>query len=49
MQVPMRYRTFVARVEGRLWESLIAAASEDWERVLAVSILDVPSNNETIK
>jgi hypothetical protein len=48
-QVPMCYRTVLARIEGTLWETLIACVPAELSRHLLVSVQDAPPNNEAIK
>ncbi|MGH6682139.1 MAG: siphovirus Gp157 family protein, partial [Bradyrhizobium sp.] len=48
-QVPMRYRTVAARIEGPLWERLIESVPEEVGRLLVASIQDASSSNEAIK
>ena len=48
-QVPMRYRTVAARIDGPLWERVIENVPEDMGRLLAESIQDAPPSNEAIK
>ena len=48
-QVPMRYRTVAARIEGALWETLIESLPEDVSRLLMASIQDASPSNEAIK
>jgi hypothetical protein len=48
-QVPMCYRSVVARIEGTLWEALIACVPAELARHLLVSVQDAPPNNEAIK
>jgi Siphovirus Gp157 len=48
-QIPMRYRTVAARIDGPLWESLIQSLPEDLSRPLAASIHDALPSNEAIK
>jgi hypothetical protein len=48
-QVPMRYRTIAARIDGRLWERLIESVSEEMGRSLIASIQDASPSNEAIK
>ena len=48
-QVPMRYRSVAARVEGSLWERVIESVPEDMGRLLVASIQDASPSNETIK
>ena len=39
-QVPMRYRTVAARLDGALWERLIESVPDDLRRLLVASIQD---------
>ena len=48
-QVPMRYRTVSARIDGRLWERLIESVSEEMGRSLIASIQDASPSNEAIR
>ena len=48
-QVPMRYRTVGARIDGSLWESLIERLPEELSRSLMASIQDASPSNEAIK
>jgi len=48
-QVPMRYRTVAARLDGALWERLIESVPEDLKRLLVGSIQEASPSNETIK
>jgi hypothetical protein len=48
-QVPMRYRTVAARIDGPLWERLIESLPEDFSRPLLASIQDATPSNEAIK
>ncbi len=48
-QVPMRYRTVAARIDGQLWERLIESVSEEMRRVLVAAIQDASPCNEAIK
>jgi hypothetical protein len=48
-QVPMRYRTVAARIDGSLWERLIESVSEDLKRLIVNSIQDASPSNEAIK
>lgn len=48
-QIPMCYRTVAARIDGRLWESLIETLPEDLCRPLVASIQDASPSNEAIK
>lgn len=48
-QVPMRYRTVAARVDGPLWERLIESLPEELSRPLIASIQDATPSNEAIK
>jgi len=48
-QVPMRYRTVAARIDGPLWERLIENLPENISRPLMASIQDASPSNEAIK
>lgn len=48
-QVPMRYRTVAARIDGLLWERLIESVPEDLSRLLIASIQDASPSNEAIR
>jgi hypothetical protein len=48
-QVPMRYRTVAARIDGPLWERLIESVTEDLKRPLVASIHEAVPSNEAIK
>lgn len=48
-QVPMRYRTVAARIDGRLWERVIESVPEETGSLLVASIQDAPPSNEAIK
>jgi hypothetical protein len=48
-QVPMRYRTVAARIDGPLWERLIESLPEELSRPLVASILDASPCNDAIK
>ena len=48
-QVPMRYRTVAARLDGALWERLIESVPEDLKRLLVGSIQEASPSNEAIK
>ena len=48
-QVPMRYRTVAARIDGVLWERLIESLPQDLSRPLMASIQDASPSNEAIK
>ena len=48
-QVPMRYRTVAARMDGSLWERLIDALPEELRRLLVASIQDASPNHEAIR
>lgn len=48
-QVPMRYRTVTARIEGRLWEELMANVAEEMRRQLMRSIQDASPSAEAIR
>ena len=48
-QVPMRYRTVAARIDGLLWERLIESVPEDFKHLLVASILEAAPSNEAVK
>jgi hypothetical protein len=48
-QVPMRYRTVAARIDGRLWERLIETVPDEVSRLLTASIQEAAPCNESIK
>ena len=48
-QVPMRFRTVAARIDGQLWERLIESLPEDISRPLLASIQDASPSNDAIK
>ena len=48
-QVPMRYRTVAARIDGAMWERLIGSLSEDLGHTLMASIQDASPSNDAIK
>jgi hypothetical protein len=48
-QVPIRYRTVAARIDGRLWEQVIESVPEETVRLLVASIQDASPSNEAIK
>ena len=48
-QVPMRFRTVTARLDGALWERLIENIPEDLKRGLVTSIQEAVPSNEAIK
>ena len=48
-QVPMRYRTVAARIDGPLWERMIKAVPEEMRHLLVVAIEDASPSNEAIK
>jgi hypothetical protein len=48
-QVPMRYRTVSARIDGPLWERLIENVTEEFKRPLVESIHKAVPSNEAIK
>ncbi len=48
-QVPMRYRTVAARLDGSLWERLIETVPEDVSRLLLASIQEAAPCNDAIK
>lgn len=48
-QVPMRYRTIAARLDGLSWERVIENVPDELRRQLVASIQDVSPCNEAIK
>jgi hypothetical protein len=48
-QVPMRYRTVVARFDGALWERLVESVPDDFKRPLVAAIQEAAPSNEAIK
>ena len=48
-QVPMRYRTVAARIDGCVWARLIESIPEELSRSLMASIQDASPSNEAIK
>ncbi len=48
-QVPMRYRTVAARLDGASWERVIESVPEELKRVLVASIQEAAPSNEAIK
>jgi Siphovirus Gp157 len=48
-QVPIRFRTVTARLDGALWERLIETVPEDLKRPLVTSIQEAAPSNEAIK
>jgi hypothetical protein len=48
-QVPMRYRTVAARIEGTLWERLVESVPEEMRRLLMAGVQDASPSNEAIK
>jgi hypothetical protein len=48
-QVPMRYRTVSARLDGLSWERVIESVPEDVKRTLVSSIQEAAPSNEAIK
>lgn len=48
-QVPICYRTIAARIEGPVWERLVASVPEETRRSLEAAIQDASPNNEAIK
>jgi len=48
-QVPMKYRTVAARIEGRIWEQLIAFVPDELRRLLVISIQNAAPSAEAIK
>jgi hypothetical protein len=47
--VPMRFRSVEARIEGQLWEMIVASLPCELERLLVASIRDAAPSNEAIK
>jgi len=48
-QVPLRYRTVSARLDGLSWERVMENLPEDLKRLLVASIQEAVPNNEAIK
>ena len=48
-QVPVRYRTVAARIDGPLWERMIESLPKDLSCPLMASIQDASPSNEAIK
>ena len=48
-QVPMRFRTVIARLDGVLWERVIENVPEELKRLLVASIQEASPSNEAIK
>ena len=48
-QVPMRYRTVAARLDGPSWERVMENLPEDLKRLLVDSIQEAAPSNEAIK
>jgi hypothetical protein len=48
-QVPMRYRTIAARIDGSLWERLIESVPEEMRRRLVAAIQEAAPSNDAIK
>lgn len=48
-QVPMRYRTVAARIDGAMWEQMIESVPEEFKRLLVASIQEAAPSNEAIK
>ena len=48
-QVPVRYRTVGARLDGALWERVIESVPEDMRPQLIASIQDASPSNDAIK
>jgi hypothetical protein len=48
-QVPMRFRTVAARLDGALWERLFDSVPEELRRPLVASIQEAAPSNEAIK
>lgn len=48
-QVPMRYRTVAARIDGLWWERLIESVPEEMRRLLVATVQDASPSNEAIK
>ena len=48
-QVPMKYRVVALRIEGQLWEQLLALVPDELRRLLIPSIQEAAPSNEAIK
>ena len=48
-QVPMKYRVVALRIEGQLWEQLLAFVPDELRRLLVRSIQEAVPSNEAIK
>jgi hypothetical protein len=48
-QVPMRFRSVEARIDGQLWEMIVASLPCELERLLVASIRDAAPSNDAIK
>ncbi len=48
-QVPMRFRTVIARLDGVLWERVIENVPEELKRLLVASIQEASPSSEAIK
>ena len=48
-QVPLRYRTIAARLDGALWERLVESVPDDFKRWLLASIQEAVPSNDAIK
>jgi len=48
-QVPMRYRTIGAQIDGPLWERVVESVSEEMGRLLVASVQGASPSNEAIK
>jgi hypothetical protein len=48
-KVPMAYRTVVARIEGSVWEGLLASVPTEMRRLLVAAIQDAPPSHEAIR
>jgi hypothetical protein len=48
-QVPMRFRSVEARIDGQLWEMIVASVPCELERLLVASIREAAPSNEAIK
>ena len=48
-QVPMKYRVVALRIEGQIWEQLIAFVPDELRRLLIPSIQEALPSNEAIK
>jgi hypothetical protein len=48
-QVPMRFRSVDAHIDGQLWEMIVASLPCELERLMVASIRDAAPSNEAIK